>query len=70
MDLNGDVSFLPPQVAAEAERLVRAVSVALSPNATAEERNAAYTLCERFKEERFVCSSNNPHNNSHVFYRF
>jgi hypothetical protein len=45
---------LPPQIAAQAEQLVAAVAVALSPTALAEERNQAYSLCEKFKEERFV----------------
>ena len=52
MDLNGG-GGLPPQVAAEADQMVRAVSVALSPTASANDRNSAYNLCEQFKEERY-----------------
>ena len=45
-------SGLPPQMAAQAEELVAAVAVALSPTALAENRSQAYNLCEKFKEER------------------
>lgn len=47
---------LPPLLSAEAEQLIHAVDVALSPTATAEARNQAYNLCESFKEESPLCS--------------
>lgn len=48
---------LPPQLSAEAEQLILAVDVALSPTATADARNQAYNLCERFKEESPLCAA-------------
>lgn len=47
---------LPPQISAEAEQLIHAVDVALSPAVSTEERNQAYNVCERFKEESPLCA--------------
>lgn len=47
---------LPPQISVEAEQLIHAVDVALSPVVTAEDRNQAYNVCERFKEESPLCA--------------
>ena len=47
---------LPPLISAEAEQLIQAVNVALSPTATTESRSQAYNLCERFKEESPLCA--------------
>ena len=49
-------STLPSQVSLEAEQLVNAVNIALSPTATAEARAQAYNICERFKEESPLCA--------------
>lgn len=48
---------LPPQLSAEAQQLVQAVEIALSPTASAETRTQAYTHCERFKEESPLCAT-------------
>lgn len=47
---------LPPQISAEAEQLIHAVDIALSPAVSTEERNQAYNVCERFKEESPLCA--------------
>ncbi len=47
---------LPPMISAEAEHLIHAVNVALSPTSTTEARSQAYNLCERFKEESPLCA--------------
>ena len=46
-----------PQLSDEAEQLILAVEIALSPTATADARNQAYNLCERFKEESPLCAA-------------
>ncbi len=47
---------LPPMISAEAEQLVLAVEVALSPTSSSADRSQAYSLCERFKEESPLCA--------------
>lgn len=48
---------LPPQLSAEAEQLIQAVEIALSPTASADARTQAYSICERFKEESPLCAA-------------
>lgn len=43
-------------ISAEAEQLVLAVEVALSPTSSSADRSQAYALCERFKEESPLCA--------------
>ena len=41
----------------EAEQLILAVDIALSPNASHEDRSQAYIFCENFKEESPLCAT-------------
>lgn len=48
---------LTPHINLEAQQLIEAVEVALSPTATLIARNQAYSLYEKFKEQSPICAA-------------